>query len=71
MNAPATNPPKPQKDRRRPARTTPGYTVVSPRGNRLHVRRPDGRPIRLRPNGNLLGAERINSVQSYLTVPAS
>lgn len=47
------------------------YTVASPRGHRLLVRRPDGRPMRVRPSGSLVEADRILSIQSYLHVPAA
>ncbi len=70
MNTVAPNALTPPKSRRteKSART---YTVASPRGHRLLVRRPDGRPMHVRPSGSLVEADRIASVQSYLHIPAA
>jgi hypothetical protein len=48
-----------------------GYIVSSAKGHRLLVRRPDGRPMRTRPSGRLVATDRVESVQSYLHIPAT
>jgi hypothetical protein len=61
-----------QKQRRSARRTPPaGYIVASARGHELLVRRPDGRPMRTRPSGRLVATGRVESVQSYLHIPAT
>jgi hypothetical protein len=44
------------------------YTIISAQGHKLLVRRPDGRPMRVRPSGRIVTADRVKSVQSYLQV---
>jgi hypothetical protein len=60
-----------QQERRRNQTPPAGYIVNSPRGHQLLVRRPDGQPMRTRPSGRLLATHRIESVQSYLHIPAT
>ena len=60
-----------QQQRRRTQPPATGYLVTSARGHQLLVRRPDGRPMRIRPSGRLVATDRVNSVQSYLHVPAT
>jgi|GEM_PF-2799141 hypothetical protein len=48
-----------------------GYLVTTARGHKLLVRRPDGRPTRVRPSGPLPATGRVQSGQSYLHVPAA
>jgi len=48
-----------------------GYIVTSAKGHQLLVRRPDGRPTRIRPSGRLVATDRVESVQSYLHIPAT
>jgi hypothetical protein len=69
--SPRRNPSTTQRQGRRIETPARSYTVTGPRGHRLLVRRPDGRPMRVRPSGSLLEAGRIASIQSYLHVPAS
>jgi hypothetical protein len=59
-----------QQKRRRTKTPPAGYIVSSAKGHQLLVRRPDGRPIRTRPSGRLVASDRIESVQSYLHIPA-
>lgn len=60
------------QQQRRSIQTPPaGYIVTSARGHELLVRRPDGRPMRIRPSGRLVATDRIQSVQSYLHIPAT
>jgi hypothetical protein len=60
-----------QQQRRRIQTLPAGYIVISARGHRLLVRRPDGRPMRIRPSGSLVATDRIENVQSYLHIPAT
>jgi hypothetical protein len=70
MNTPGTKTLTQQKRRRTP--TAPaGYIVISANGHQLLVRRPDGRPMRIRPSGRLVATDRVESVQSYLHIPAT
>ena len=57
--------------RRRIQTPTSGYIVSSANGHQLLVRRPDGRPMRTRPSGRLVATDRVESVQSYLHIPAA
>jgi hypothetical protein len=60
------------QQQRRPVQTpAAGSIVVSAKGHQLLVRRPDGRPMRIRPSGRLVVTDRVESVQSYLHVPAT
>ena len=45
-----------------------GHTVISPHGERLIVRGPDGELSRVRPSGRLVAEAHVESVQSYLHV---
>jgi hypothetical protein len=45
-----------------------GYTVLSAQGQKLIVRRPDGRRARIRPSGRLIATDLVESVQFYLHV---
>ena len=68
MNTPET---KTSTKQRRRVQTPPaGYVVSSAKGHQLLVRRPDGRPTRTRPSGRLIATDRVESVQSYLHIPA-
>jgi hypothetical protein len=70
MNTPSTkasNRPQSRRTEERPS----SYTVTSPRGLRLLVRRPDGRPTRVRSRGGVVTAARVASVQSYLQIPGA
>ncbi len=70
MSTPPTK--APSRPQSRPVPQSPrSYTVTDANGHRLLVRRPDGRPLRVRPSGSLVEADRIQSVQSYLHVPAA
>ena len=69
MNTVATN--KPTHQQRRRQAPPSGYIVTTPRGHELLVRRPDGRPMRIRPNGRLVAKGHVESGQSYLHVPAA
>ncbi len=60
-----------QQQRRRIQALPAGYTVISTRGYQILVRRPDGRPMRVRPSGRLVAADLVERVQSYLHVPAA
>ena len=60
-----------QQQRRRTQTPPAGYIVSSARGHELLVRRPDGRPMRTRPSGRLIATDRVESVQSYLHIPAA
>jgi hypothetical protein len=70
MSTPATNTlTQPQRPR---TQTLPAdYTVITPKGHQLRVRRPDGRPTRVRPSGRLLETDRVAGVQSYLHIPVA
>ncbi len=70
MNPPGTKT-STQQQRSRTQTPPAGYIVTSPRGHQLLVRRPDGRPMRTRPSGRLVATDRIESVQSYLHIPAA
>jgi hypothetical protein len=59
-----------QQQRRRNQAPPAGYIVTTATGHQLLVRRPDGRPTRIRPSGRLVGTDRVESVQSYLHIPA-
>src|ERR1700690_2768020 len=60
-----------QQRRRRPPPAPAAYIVSSAKGHQLLVRRPDGRPMRTRPSGSLVATDRVESVQSYLHIPAT
>ena len=60
-----------QQQRRRIQTPPTGYVVSSAKGHRLLVRRPDGRPLRTRPSERLVATDRVESVQSYLHIPAT
>jgi len=60
-----------KQQRRRTQTPQAGYIITSARGHELLVRRPDGRPMRIRPSGRLVATDRIESVQSYLHIPAT
>ncbi len=49
-------------------RLTEGHVVLSTRRGVAIVRRPDGRLMRLQPDGRLAGMIRVERVQSYLHV---
>jgi hypothetical protein len=70
MNTPGTKT-STQQQRRRAQMPPAGYIVASTKGHELLVRRPDGRPMRIRPSGRLVAADRVESVQSYLHIPAT
>lgn len=70
MSTPRTNASL-RVERDRTQRPDAGYVVTSSRGHRILVRRPDGRPIRTRPSGGRLAANRVAATQSYLHVPAA
>ena len=60
------------QQQRRSTQTPPaGYIVTSAKGHQLVVRRPDRRPMRIRPSGRLVAADRVESVRSYLHIPAT
>jgi hypothetical protein len=58
-----------QRQRSRTRTPPAGYIVASSKGHELLVRRPDGRPIRIRPSESLVTTDRVESVQSYLHIP--
>jgi hypothetical protein len=58
-----------QQQRSRAQTPPTGYIVISAKGHQLLVRRPDGRPMRIRPSGRLVATDRVESVQSYLQIP--
>jgi hypothetical protein len=60
-----------QQQRRRTQTPPASDIVISAKGHQLLVRRPDGRPMRVRPSGRLLATDRVESVQSYLHIPAT
>jgi hypothetical protein len=60
-----------QQQRRRTQTPPAGYIVTSAKGHQLLVRRPDGRPMRTRPSGRRVATDRVESVQSYLHIPAT
>ena len=60
-----------QQQRRRTQTPPAGYIVTSGKGHELRVRRLDGRPTRIRPSGRLVATDRVESVQSYLHIPAT
>lgn len=69
MNTPVTKTSnKQQRSRIQPPPS--GYIVTGAKGHQLLVRRPDGRPTRIRPSGRLVASDRVESVQSYLHIPA-
>jgi hypothetical protein len=70
MNTLGTKTPT-QRQRRSVQKLPAGYIVTSARGHELLVRRPDGRPMRTRPSGRLVATGRVESVQSYLHIPAT
>jgi hypothetical protein len=53
---------------RKMERLPEGHVVLSTRKGVAVVRRPDGRLMRLQPDGRLAGMIRIERVQSYLHV---
>ena len=60
------------QQQRRGTQTPPaGYIVISDKGHELLARRPDGRPMRIQPSGRLVATDRVESVQSYLHIPAT
>ena len=70
MSTPRTKTPT-QQQRRRTQTPPAGYIITSAKGHQLLVRRPDGRPMRTRPSGRLIATDRVESVQSYLHIPAA
>jgi hypothetical protein len=57
------------EDQSRRIETLPeGHTVVTAKGHRIVVRRPDGRLARIRPGGRLVAMSRVETVESYLDV---
>jgi hypothetical protein len=70
MTTPRTNT-LTQQQRRRIQTPPAGYTVTSAKGRQVLVRRPDRRPMRVRPSGRVVEIDRVESVQSYLHVPAA
>ena len=70
MSTPATNvSARRQRQGIRPPAT--GYIVTSARGHPMLVRRPDARPLLTRPIGRRVDTDRVESVQSYLRIPAA
>jgi hypothetical protein len=57
-----------QQQRRRLQTFDEGHVVVSSRRGVAVVRRPDGRLLRIQPDGRLSGMIRVERVQSYLHV---
>jgi hypothetical protein len=57
-----------QRQVRKMERLPEGHVVLSTRKGVAVVRRPDGRLMRLQPDGRLAGMIRIERVQSYLHV---
>jgi hypothetical protein len=57
-----------QRQVRKMERLPEGHIVLSTRKGVAVVRRPDGRLMRLQPDGRLAGMIRIERVQSYLHV---
>jgi hypothetical protein len=57
-----------QQQRRRLGTLQEGHVVVSTRRGVAIVRRPDGRLLRILPDGHLSGMLRVERVQSYLHV---
>jgi hypothetical protein len=70
MNTPGTKT-SIQQQRSRIQTPPAGYIVSSAKGHQLLVRRPDGRPMRIRPSGRLVATDRVERVQSYLHIPAT
>ncbi len=60
-----------QQQRRRIQKPAAAYTVITPRGHQLLVRRPDGRPTRVKPSRRLVAADSVEGVQSYLHIPTA
>jgi hypothetical protein len=57
-----------QRQIRRMERLPEGHVVLSTRRGVAIVRRPDGRLMRIQPDGRLAGMLRVERVQSYLHV---
>jgi len=57
-----------QRQLRRMERLPQGHVVLSTRRGVAVVRRPDGRLMRIQPDGRLAGMLRVERVQSYLHV---
>ena len=57
-----------QRQLRRMQRLPEGHVVLSTRKGVAVVRRPDGRLMRIQPDGRLAGMIRVERVQSYLHV---
>ena len=60
-----------QRQSRRVKKPPAGYIVTTAHGHQLLVRRPDGRPTRVRPSGRLTATDLLESGQSYLHIPAA
>jgi hypothetical protein len=48
-----------------------GYIITTARGHQLLVRRPDGRPTRVRPSERFAATDRVESTHAYLHIPAA
>jgi hypothetical protein len=57
-----------QRQMRRMENLPAGHVVISTRRGVAIVRRPDGRLLRIHPDGRLAGTIRVERVQSYLHV---